>query len=110
MTRSILSLRIFHGVITLYFILCLFYIYYCAFTKQSSVILPIAVMSLLFEGVLLYIFNNGDCPLMHVQRKIGDTTPFFSLFFPKKIAKRAIPSFAVLTLLGLTFLFVRLFN
>jgi hypothetical protein len=108
MKTSVLLLRIIHGFITLYFIVCLLYIYYCAVLKTGNLLLDIAVISVLIEGVLLYIFNNGDCVLIHVQRKIGDDKPFFSLFLPEKMAKRAISYFAVLTIIGLVFLAVRL--
>ena len=105
---AVILLRILHGCIALYFVLCLLYIYYCAIVKTANAFLWIAVVSVLVEGILLYFFNNGDCILIHVQRKIGDNTPFFNLFLPEKIAKRAIPFFAILTLVGLVFLVVRI--
>jgi len=108
MKTSILLLRIIHGLIALYFLICLLYIYYCAILKIGNLLLDIAVISVLIEGVLLYIFNKGDCVLIHVQRKIGDDKPFFSLFLPEKMAKRAIPYFAVLTIIGLILLVARL--
>ena len=108
MKTSILLLRIIHGFIALYFLICLLYIYYCAILKIGNLLLDIAVISVLIEGVLLYILNRGDCVLIHVQRKIGDDKPFFSLFLPEKMAKRAIPYFSILTIIGLVFLVIRL--
>ena len=110
MKHSIFILRIIHGIITVYFIFCLTYVYYCAINKKLDVLLGIAVISLITEGILLYFFNNGDCPLIHIQRKIGDDKPFFSLFMPRKMAKLAIPFFSILTFLGLVFLLIRIYK
>lgn len=87
MKVSIIFLRIAHGIFTVYFLLCLMYVYYCAITVQTNFGLKIAVVSLLFEGFLIFILNNGDCPLIHLQHKLGDDKPFFSLFLPKKDCK-----------------------
>lgn len=105
---SIFLLRCVHGIFTIYFIVCLLYVYYCALNKHIDFVLGIAVVSLLTEGILLYFFNNGDCPLIHIQRKIGDDKPFFGLFMPKRMAKLAIPFFSILTFLGLVFLLMKI--
>jgi len=107
MKKSVILLRTVHGIFALYFISCLFYIYYAAVTKTFTVILAIALISLAIEGLLVFILNKGDCPLIHIQKKIGDPIPFFDLFLPAPIAKKAIPFFAILTLVGLVFLAVR---
>jgi hypothetical protein len=60
------------------------------------------------EGVVVFILNKGDCPLIHIQRKIGDNTPFFQLFLPEKLAKKAVPFFAKITWFGLALLAIRL--
>ena len=107
MKLSFYLLRIIHGIFALYFIACVLYIYYCALVRTTNISLGIAIASVLIEGVLLYVFNQGDCVLIHIQRKVGDDKPFFSLFLPEKMAKRAIPYFAVLTIIGLVLLAVR---
>jgi hypothetical protein len=68
----------------------------------------VAVISLGIEGFIVFTLNSGDCPLIHIQRRIGDNTPFFNLFFPAKMAKQAIPTFAKLTWIGVVLLMVRL--
>ncbi len=105
---KVFILRVFHGIFAVYFILCLIYLYYAAVFAKFDFVLLIAVVSLAVEGLLVFIVNNGDCPLIHVQRKIGDETPFFSLFMPKKMAKQAIPTFAKLTWAGVGLLVIRL--
>jgi hypothetical protein len=74
---------------------------------KIDVFLLIPVLSLGIEGFIVFILNKGNCPLIHVQNKIGDDTPFFNLFFPEKVAKQAIPFFAKLTWIGVGLLLVR---
>lgn len=106
--NKVFLLRVFHGVFALYFLLCLVYLYYAAIFSKIDIILLIAVVSLGIEGFIVFILNKGDCPLIHVQRRIGDNMPFFNLFFPPKLAKQAIPIFAKITWAGVTLLAVRL--
>jgi hypothetical protein len=108
MTTRVLSLRIFHGAVTLYFALCLAYMYYVAITGHvNDPLFVLAVCSLFAEGITVFLFNSGDCPLIHVQRKIGDNTPFFALWLPVRLAKLAIPIFAGLTLFAILLLLLR---
>jgi hypothetical protein len=100
MKNKILWLRIIHGLFALYFTLCLAYLCYVAITKQvHDALFVISVLSLAVEGFLVFALNSGDCPLIHVQRRIGDDMPFFELFLPRKLAKAAIPIFAGLTMI-----------
>lgn len=99
-------LRLFHGLFALYFIACLIYVYFATLTSTFDVRLLIAIVSLGIEGLVVFVLNGGDCPLIHVQRVIGDDTPFFELFFSPKVAKKAIPVFASLTWAALALLIV----
>ena len=107
-SNKVLCLRIIHGLISVYFILCLIYLYYAAFTGRYDVLLAVSMISLGLEGILVFVLNNGNCPLIHIQKKIGDDTPFFEVFFPKAFAKRAIPVFALLTWIALGLLLIGL--
>lgn len=95
--NKVTILRVIHGFFALYFIICLIYLYYSVFFFKPNIFLAIALLSLGVEGFVVFILNKGDCPLIHIQRKLNDTTPFFELFLSKKAAKKAIPFFAVLT-------------
>jgi hypothetical protein len=106
--NKVFVLRVIHGVFALYFLVCLIYLYYGAIFSKLDILLLIAVMSLGIEGFIVFILNSGDCPLIHIQRRIGDNTPFFNLFFPVKLAKQAIPTFAKLTWIGVALLTLRL--
>src|SRR5690242_15070856 len=108
MKTNVLALRVIHGAFAGYFILCLIYMYYAAVTATFDYLLGIALVSLAIEGFVVFVLNNGDCPLIHIQRRIGDEKPFFEIFFPPKIAKRAIPFFAAVTWIGLGLLLARL--
>lgn len=107
MKPSVLLLRIIHGLFAVYFIGCLAYLYISAMTKQWNVFTSVSLISLAAEGIFVFILNHGDCPLIHIQKRIGDPVPFFELIFPKQFAKKAIPTFAVLTIVGLVILMLR---
>lgn len=105
--NKIFILRIIHGLFALYFIFCLLYLYYAAIFGKLNILLLIAVVSLGIEGFTVFILNKGDCPLIHFQKKIGDTTPFFQLFFPPKLAKKAVPALAKIAWIGVGLLALR---
>jgi hypothetical protein len=107
MSWKVLALRFVHGLASLYFFLCLLELYRATFTAQFNYVLAIAVISLGLEGVAVFLLNNGNCPLIHIQRRIGDDKPFFELFFPPRIAKQTLPIFARITWAGLGLLVVR---
>jgi hypothetical protein len=67
----------------------------------------IAILSLAIEGVAVFAFNQGDCPLIHIQKRIGDSKPFFELLLPSRLAKQAIPVFALLTIIAILVILLR---
>ena len=106
--NRILLLRVIHGLFALYFIFCLVYLYYAAIFSRIDEFLFIALISLGMEGLAVFVLNKGDCPLIHIQRKIGDDTPFFNLILPDKYAKQAIPFFVKIAWVGIGLLVLRL--
>ncbi len=105
---KVFLLRLAHGLFAAYFIACIGVLLYSDVTGRMGVPLIVAVVSLALEGFAVFILNKGDCPLIHIQRKIGDEVPFFELIFPPAMAKRAIPVFAGLTWVAVGVLVVRL--
>jgi hypothetical protein len=101
-------LRFVHGLFAVYFMACVIYIYYAAFALKVDLWLGIAIISLVIEGVLVFVLNGGDCPLIHLQRKLNDPTPFFNLFLPDRVAKKAIPFLTGVMFLGILLLVARL--
>ena len=106
-TLKVTVLRAIHGLFARYFVVCLVYLYYAAIMERFDVWLAIAFVSLGLEGLVVFVLNKGDCPLVHIQRKVGDDKPFFELIFPPKLAKQAIPMFAILTWLAVALLVLR---
>lgn len=108
LNKPIIALRVFHGALTVYFAFCLLYLYIVGLTGSvNDILFPLATLSLAAEGMALFAFNEGDCPLIYIQRKIGDDKPFFELLLPRKLARQAIPVFAGLTVLAILILLFR---
>jgi len=105
---SIIFLRTIHGAFALYFICCIGLLYYTVFTLRINLLFIVAMLSLAVEGFLVFILNGGDCPLIHLQKKIDDPVPFFNLFLPDYLAKKAVPFFTAITFSGIALLIVRL--
>lgn len=103
---KILLLRIIHSFFAFFFISCIIYIYYSAYIKQMSLWVVLAIFVLALEGFLVFIVNKGDCPLAPLQYKLGDNTPFFNLFLPAEMAKKAVPFFTLVTIVGIVLLVI----
>ena len=106
--NKVFILRVIHGLFAVYFILCLIYLYYAAIFSKVDMLLLLSVASLCIEGLSVFVLNKGDCPLIHIQRRIGDNIPFFQLFLPARLAKQAVPFFAKITWIGVALLVIRL--
>lgn len=104
---SIILLRTIHGAFALYFIFCIGLLYYTVFTLHINLLFIIAILSLAAEGFIVFILNGGNCPLIHLQKRIDDPVPFFNLFLSDYLAKKAVPFFTVITFLGVFLLIIR---
>jgi hypothetical protein len=104
---AVTVLRVIHSAIVLYLVTGIGYIYYLAYTKRVDPFGELFVISLLIEGLVIYL-NRGNCPFGYVQRLVGDTTPFFDLILPHRYAKYAVKCCAVITLIGMILLGIRL--
>lgn len=103
---AILAVRSVHAALSLFFLSCLAYLYYAVVARKRGRTVWFAVGALLLEGAVVSL-NNGDCPLGPVHRRYGDDKTFFELFVPKRIADRAVPFFAAITVLALVGLILR---
>ncbi len=101
-------LRVAHGLLLIYFVACIALIYYAAWYATFNTLILIAAVSLCVEGFAVFVLNNGDCPLIHLQRRVDDNKAFFAIFMPPAAAKQAIPVFALITTVGLLSLLIRL--
>lgn len=106
--KSAVLLRVLHGLVLVYFIICIGLIYWAAWQATFSVWVMIAAISVCLEGLAVFVFNNGDCPLMHVQRRLGDNKAFLALFLPERVARWILPVVGLVTTAGLLALLIRL--
>jgi hypothetical protein len=65
-----------------------------------------SVTFLLVQGIFLVI-GRGNCPFGPFQRRLGDPVPMFELVMPPRVAKAAIPVLFVISLAGISALFIR---
>lgn len=98
-------IRSIHGLITLFFLVCIGYIYYSAITDKVGLLAYLAVASVVFEG-LTVVFNKGICPLGSIHKKFGDDKTFFELFLPKSVAAKAVPFLGMVAAIGILWLFL----
>lgn len=68
----------------------------------------LAAVSVSLEGLAVFVFNNGDCPLIHLQRRLDDDKAFFALFLPERQARWVLPVVGLITTGGLLALLIRL--
>ena len=95
--------RFIHGLITLFFLACLAYVYYAGIRNEEGLWSWLAMGALLAEGVVVAL-NHGDCPLGAIHRRFGDDRTFFELVMPRYVAKHAVPFMAGVALIGLVLL------
>lgn len=101
-------LQTIHTALAFCFIACLFELYYAAITRREWILFWISFMCLAIEGFVVFILNNGNCPPIYIQRKVGDEKQFFELFLLSRIVKKAIPFFTALNVGALVLLLIRL--
>jgi len=99
----ILLIRIFHGIITLFFLICIAYVYYSGIIDRLNFWSYLAMVALIVEGLIVSM-NNGICPLGRLHNKYGDDKTFFELFLPRPIAKKAVPFLGFVATIGLLLL------
>lgn len=100
------AMRIGHGVIGVFELGCLGYLWACALTRRRGRLLGATLLVLSAEGAGLVI-GRGNCPLGPLQRRAGDPVPLFELVLPPRAAKAAVPVLVGVTLAGILTLFLR---
>jgi hypothetical protein len=107
MRPSAYILRIVHGATAVYFVGCLAYLYVAVVSDRYDGWFWLALVSLGLEGLAVFVLNHGDCPLIYLQRRVGDDKPFFELVLPPRAAKRAIPVLTMIAWLAVALLGLR---
>lgn len=100
MSRGVLLVRAFHGLLSAFFLACIGYVYYAAATGSRSFLAVAAVAALLTEGVIV-LANRGRCPLGRLHRRLGDEMDFFQLFLPRRAAALAVPVLGGVAMTGI---------
>jgi hypothetical protein len=87
MFNKIFWIKAAHSIIFWWQVACLVYILYAGITATFNIILPIAIGSILLNGIML-LLNHGRCPFTtlaeHQGAKRGSVT---DLFLPDCIAR-----------------------
>jgi len=97
--KMIYLVRTLHGIITVFFLSCIIYIYYSGITNQKTTLAYIAVAFIFIEGLVVTL-NKGICPLGPLHKMFGDQKTFFELFLPKPVAKKAVPFLGAVAFIG----------
>ena len=97
--RPAKAYRVFHATWSVAGLASLVYIWVCAARRRRNRLLGASMAFLSIEGVGLMI-GGGDCPMGHLQERLGDPVPFFELVLPPRAAKAAVPILAVASLAG----------
>ena len=92
-------LRIGHGVIGVFELACLGYLWACALTRRRDRLLGATMLVLSAQGVGLVI-GRGNCPLGPLQQRVDDPVPLFEFVLPPRAAKAAVPVLVAGTLAG----------
>ena len=82
--------RLVHGLISLFFLACIAYVYRAGIQRRRGPLVVAAIAALTVEGAVVGV-NGGDCPLGGVHHRVGDDRTFFELFMPPRLAKAAVP-------------------
>ena len=92
-------LRVGHGLIGVFELGCLGYLWACALTRRRDRLLGATLLVLSAQAIGLAI-GRGNCPLGPLQRRLGDPVPLFELVLPPRAAKAAVPVLVAATLAG----------
>lgn len=84
----------------------LIHLWTCALTGRRGRALNAAVVLLSVEGAGL-VAGRGDCPLGPLQERAGDPVPLFEFVLSPRAAKRAVPTLAGVTVMGMVVLIAR---
>ena len=91
-------LRVLHTLVGLGEIACLGYLWSCALRRRRTTLLRLSVAVLAGEGLALVAWRG--CPLGVFQRRAGDDVPMFELWFGRRLARFAVPTFSVVVVAG----------
>lgn len=105
--NKLLSIKIAHTIIWLFFAVIIFYILYSGITNTVNTFTWVAIGLVIVEGLILLIFKMF-CPLTILARKYSDSEKDnFDIFLPNWLAKYNKIIFTSLFLIGLVLVLAR---
>jgi hypothetical protein len=101
--NKLLTIKLVHTVIWLFFVVVIFYVLYCGITDNVTIYTWIGIAMVIGEGLTLLIFKMF-CPLTLIARKYSDSEKDnFDIFLPNWLAKYNKIIFTSIFVLGLVF-------
>ena len=104
---KLLTIKLVHTIIWLFFVAVIFYILYTGVTKTVNKYTWIGIGLILVEGLVLLIFRMY-CPLTVLARKYSDSEKYnFDIFLPNWLARHNKLIFTTIFLVGLVIVLIR---
>ncbi len=106
MNRKLITIKIIHTIIWLFFNLVLFYMAYAVIANKIDKYVWMGIALIIGEGIVLLIFKKM-CPLTIVAHKYSDSNKDnFDIYLPNWLAKynkQIYTSFFIIILLGIVY-------
>lgn len=100
-TNKLLTIKIVHTLIWLFFVIVIFYILYSGIANRVTLFTWIAIGLIVMEGVVLLVFKMF-CPLTLMARQYSDSEKDnFDIFLPNWLAKHNKLIFTTIFVIGL---------
>lgn len=105
--NKLLSIKIAHTIIWLFFVVIIFYVLYSGITNTVNTFTWVAIGMVILEGLVLLIFKMF-CPLTILARNYSDSEKDnFDIFLPNWLAKYNKVIFTTLFIIGLLLVLAR---
>lgn len=106
-SQKLLTVKIVHTLIWLFFVTTIFYILYSGITNKITTFTWIAIGLIVGEGAVLVLFKMF-CPLTLIARKYSDSEKDnFDIFLPNWLARHNKIIFTTIYLLGVIIVIIR---
>jgi len=106
-STKLLLIKLLHSLIWIFFVAVILYIVYCGVFDHITRFTWVAILLIVFEGLVLLIFKYY-CPLTLIARKYSDSQKDnFDIFLPEWLARYNKQIFTTLYLIGLIMVLLR---
>ena len=108
-TNKLLTIKLAHTLIWVFFVAVIFYIVYSGITDSVTIYTWIGIGLIIGEGLVLFMFKMY-CPLTVIARNYSDSIKDnFDIFLPNWLAKHNKVIFTSIFIIGLIFVMARVF-